>query len=199
MSTLTENSEEKVLSDHGFMLWGNARNNYLEAAMGYSSDLSMASYLNLGWSEPGLVTYMESHDEERMMYKNIAWGNAGIGYDIKDLRTALNRVRLAATFFFTIPGPKMIWQFGELGYDISIDVNGRTGEKPIKWDYLTDIDRYRLYRFFKLLINLKKTQPAFRTNNFTWSLSTPMKRIQLNDPSDESKYSGQFWDHSLFH
>ncbi|MCJ7449724.1 MAG: alpha-amylase family glycosyl hydrolase [Bacteroidales bacterium] len=187
-----ENSEEKILADHGFMLWGNAKNNYLEASMGYSSDLSMASYLNLGWSEPGLVTYMESHDEERMMYKNITWGNAGTGYDIKDFRIALNRVRLAATFFFTIPGPKMIWQFGELGYDISIDVNGRTGEKPIKWDYFTDTDRHRLYLFYKLLIDLRKTQPVFGSNNYTWSLSTPMKRLQLSDPTMKVNILGNF-------
>ena len=187
-----ENSEEKILADYGFMLWGNAKNNYLEAAMGYSSDLSMASYLNLGWSEPGLVTYMESHDEERMMYKNITWGISGTDYDIKDFRTALNRVRLAATFFFTIPGPKMIWQFGELGYEISINVNGRTGEKPIKWDYFTDTDRHRLFLFCKLLIDLKKTQPVFGSNNYTWSLSTPMKRLQISDATMKVNILGNF-------
>jgi len=186
------NTEEKILSDHGFLLWGNAKNSYLEAAMGYASDLSMASYLHLGWNQPALVTYMESHDEERMMFKNLTWGNSGSGYNIKDLRTALDRVRLAATFFFTIPGPKMIWQFEELGYDVSIDMNGRTGEKPIKWDYYYDVDHQRLFRFFKLLINLKNTQPAFRTNNFTWSLANPVKRIQLNDPSMKVNILGNF-------
>ncbi len=30
-------------------------------------------------------------------------------------------MELAGAFFFTIPGPKMMWQFGELGYDFSID------------------------------------------------------------------------------
>ena len=63
----------------------------------------------------------------------------------KTLQTALKRMELDALFFFTVPGPKMIWQFGELGYDISIDQNGRTGEKPIKWEYLTDVDRHKLY------------------------------------------------------
>ena len=188
------NNEEKVLADHGFLLWGNAKNNYLEASMGYASDLSMASWVILGWNEPGLVTYMESHDEERMMFKNLTWGNSDPieGYNVRDLHTALDRVRLAATFFFTIPGPKMIWQFEELGYDVSIDVNGRTGEKPIKWDYYNNVDYQRLFRFFRLLINLRKTEPAFRTENFSGSLSTPLKRIQLDDPSMKVNILGNF-------
>lgn len=43
--------------------------------------------------------------------------------------TALKRMQQAAAFFFTIPGPKMIWQFGELGFDYSIEYNGRVGNK----------------------------------------------------------------------
>ncbi len=58
-------------------------------------------------------------------------------------------------FFITIPGPKMIWQFGELGYDYSIDYNGRLGEKPVKWDYYTNPYRKYLYDMISALI---KTQ-----------------------------------------
>jgi hypothetical protein len=57
---------------------------------------------------------MESHDEERLMFKNLTYGNSSGTYNIKDLQTALDRVKLAAAFFLTLPGPKMIWQFGEL-------------------------------------------------------------------------------------
>ncbi len=68
--------------------------------------------------------------------KILTYGNSNARYNIKELNTALNRIKLAAAFFITVPGPKMIWQFGELGYDYSIDYNGRVGNKPIKWDYL---------------------------------------------------------------
>ena len=88
------------------------------------SDFSWISYKNRGWSDPHLVGYMESHDEERLMFRNLAYGNSGGSYNIKSLNTALERMELAGAFFFTIPGPKMIWQFGELGYDFSIDENG---------------------------------------------------------------------------
>ena len=61
-------------------------------------------------------------------------------------------MELDALFFLTVPGPKMIWQFGELGYDVSIDYGGRTSEKPLKWDYFLDPDRHRLYLIYKLLL-----------------------------------------------
>jgi hypothetical protein len=51
---------------------------------------------------------MESHDEERLMYKNLTYGDSSGTYDIKDIRVALNRMKLASAFFFTVPGPKMI-------------------------------------------------------------------------------------------
>ncbi|MDX2429703.1 MAG: alpha-amylase family glycosyl hydrolase, partial [Bacteroides sp.] len=134
---LTDNSEEKVLSDFGIMLWGNLNYSYNEATMGYhennKSNFGAISYLSRGWDDPHLVGYMESHDEERLMYKNLEHGNASGAYNIKDLNTALARMELAGAFFFTVPGPKMIWQFGELGYDYSIDYACRVCNKPIKW------------------------------------------------------------------
>ena len=42
--------------------------------------------------------------------------NSSADYNIRDLPTALDRMKLAGAFFFTLPGPKMLWQFGELGY-----------------------------------------------------------------------------------
>jgi hypothetical protein len=47
----------------------------------------------------------------------------------------------------------MIWQFGELGYDISIDNPCRICNKPIKWDYLQDARRKNLYKVFAALTN----------------------------------------------
>jgi hypothetical protein len=174
------------------MLWGNNNYNYGEAAMGYTSDLSYASYLGRGWSVPNLVSYMESHDEERLMYKTITYGNATGDYDTKNENIALKRMKLDALFFLTIPGPKMIWQFGELGYDVSIDYGGRTGEKPIRWEYLSDFERHRLFATYKVLINLRKTQPVFETNDFSWSLSSAAKRLQLNSADMKVNILGNF-------
>jgi len=185
-------AEEKELSGYGMMLWGNKNHDYCEAAMGYTSDLTTASYLGRGWSVPNLVTYMESHDEERLMYKTITWGDATADYNTKNQKIALKRMQLAALFFLTIPGPKMIWQFGELGYDISIDENGRTGEKPVKWDYFFDEDRHQLYLTYKFLNNLRKSQPVFSTSNYSYSLSTPAKRLTLTGEAMKVNILGNF-------
>ncbi len=186
-----ENSEEQELSNYGILLWGNLNHDYLEASMGYSSDLSWGVYKSRGWGAPNLVTFMESHDEERMMYKNLRWGNASGSYNIKDTATALDRVKLAGAFFFTIPGPKMIWQFEELGYDYSIDYNGRTGEKPIRWDYYRDSRRKRLYKTFAALIGLRKYS-TFQTDNFSYSLNGYFKEIDLYDNSMNAVVLGNF-------
>ncbi|MEA1897624.1 MAG: alpha-amylase family glycosyl hydrolase [Bacteroidota bacterium] len=174
-----ENSEEKSLADFGMMIWGNMNHDYLEASMGYTSNLSWGSYQSRGWNDPHLVTYMESHDEERMMFKNISYGNSNDTYNVKQLWIALQRAELTATFFFTIPGPKMIWQFGELGYDVSIDVPCRVCNKPILWDYYEVNDRLRLYQVYSSLADLKVNEPAFGTDNFQLNTSGMQKRINL--------------------
>ena len=189
----TDNSEETVLSNFGMMIWGNMNYQYNEATMGYASDLTGASYKSVGWTDPHLVSYMESHDEERLMYKNLQYGNSFGNYNIKDLNTALQRMKLAAAFYFTIPGPKMIWQFGELGYDVSINDPCRVCNKPIKWNYYSDETRSNLYKVFSALIHLRENYDAFRSSNFSTSLNTYNKRINITDSSMDITIIGNFY------
>lgn len=200
------NTEETVLANYGMMLWGNENYNYNEATMGYVSNFSGISYKSRGWNNPNLVGYMESHDEERLMYKNLQFGNSFGSYNIKSLGEALNRMKLAAAFFFTVPGPKMLWEFGEIGYDYSIfydpGINGvpqpygtsyaRTYPKPVKWDYLADARRMKLYKVFKSLIDLKKNYDAFSSNVFFLSVSDTVKKINLYHPSMDVFIIGNF-------
>ena len=193
-----DNSEETVLANYGMMLWGTVHSQYLEAAMGYASNLNGASYKSRGWNVPHLVSYMESHDEERMMYKNLQFGNSSGSYNIKNLSVALNRVKLAAAFFFTIPGPKLFWQFGEIGYDYSINYpcmtnDCRTNPKPIRWDYLNDDRRSNVYKVFQALINIKKDFEVFSTNDFTLDVSAYGKKIVLRHPTMDVVVIGNFW------
>jgi glycosidase len=186
------NNEETILSNYGMMLWGNMNHEYSEAAMGYASNLNGAAYISRGWSVPHLVSYMESHDEERLMYKNLQFGNSSGSYNIKNLNTALNRIKIAAAFYFLIPGPKMIWQFGELGYDVSIDFPCRVCNKPIRWNYYNELPRLNLYKTFMYLIKLKKEYDAFRSNNFTMSVTSYLKRISINHSSMNVNIIGNF-------
>lgn len=179
-----DNNEERVLANNGMMIWGNMTHNYQEGAMGYNdnnkSDLIWSDYSQRGWNDPHLVAYMESHDEERIMYKNLQYGNSSGDYDVQDLPTALDRAALAAAFHFTMRGPKMLWQFGELGYDFSIDYNERTGRKPIRWDYYFDQDRRDLYSAFRALIKLK-TDYDIITNDYQFDVGGSWKEIKYNN------------------
>lgn len=180
------NAEEIELSNNGMMIWGNMNNNYNQATMGYTTDTNFSgvSYLTRGWSQSNLVGYMESHDEQRLMYKNITYGNTNGAYNTKVLGTALDRMKLAASLFFTIPGPKMIWQFGELGYDIDINYNGRTGNKPIRWDYYSVAARKNLYKTYAALLKLRnENKETFRSSNFILNTgaSNGLNTLKLTD------------------
>jgi pullulanase/glycogen debranching enzyme len=199
-----DNAEEKELSNYGAMLWGgfDIHNNYLEAAMGYGSNLSVASYKNRGWNDAHLIAYMESHDEERMMYKNLNFGAGSTNgsYTVKDFQTALDRVELASTFFYTIPGPKMLWQFGELGFEYSINrcTNGtvssncRLDPKPIRWDYLDQPDRVDVYNVIRSLLYLRNNYEAFQTTDFQLNTTQHAKTIHLNHTSMNVAVLGNF-------
>ncbi len=193
---LSVNSEETVLANYGILLWGNMNYNYNQATMGYNSggesNFEWISYQDRGWNDPNVVGYMESHDEERLMFKNLSYGASSGNYDVQNLSTALKRQELANNFFLTIPGPKMIWQFGERGYDVSIEYNGRVGEKPPRWEYMDDWRRLNLFYVNKALIDLKKNQDVFSTTDFTLDTYGAIKKIKLNSDDMNVVILGNF-------
>ncbi len=194
-----ENDEEQELTDYGMMVWGNSEYNYSRAGMGWNydgkSDFSWGSYLTREFSEPHLVTYMESHDEKRQMHEILTWGNyRNPFYNVRDnLEIGLVRGELCAAFFFTMPGPKMLWQFGEMGYDYPLDYNGdKLGPKPIRWDYLENPNRQRLYQVYSTLARLKTTQPVFNTRDFSFDVADTIKTIHLRYDEMDVTIVGNF-------
>lgn len=191
-----DNNEEKELAANGFLLWGTAKFRYQAASTSRSDwnmSISEASWKNRGWTVPGIVDYMESHDEERIMSLNLTQGEAVAGYNIKELNIALKRIKLTATFFMTIPGPKMLWQFQELGYDYAKNYNNDPlGPKPIRWDYYSVAVRRNLYDNFSALAELKKNQPAFSSDNFTISESGETKRLNIQHADMDVVVLGNF-------
>ncbi|RPH03692.1 MAG: T9SS C-terminal target domain-containing protein [bacterium TMED144] len=186
MEHLAEDREDRELADYGILLWANANFNFSEAIMGYNggnnSSLSWTYFKNRDWSSPNMVTYMESHDEERVIYKALNYGNSTGNYNVKNLNTSLERLKSAGSIFFLLPGPKMIWQFGEMGYDISIDYNGRLGRKPIKWNYFEELNRKNIYNTWSYLIGLRKKHSIFsdpKSKIDTW-LNSSIKKIQYS-------------------
>lgn len=96
------------------------------------------------------------------------------------LVVAMRRAGACAAFCFTVPGPKMIWQFGELGYDESIEVGGRTGRKPLHWEYYDVPARKALYDTYAGLLRFRKENPRFFDKNasFSWTSSGTIKTIK---------------------
>ncbi len=196
------NTEEIELSNYGMMLWGNNTFNFQEASMGWVPTSNFENYLHTtrGWTNPHLVSYMESHDEERLMYKNIQSGNPfNSSHNVRDLNTALKRIELTASFFLMGPGPKMIWQFGELGYDFSINRcedgtisnDCRLSRKPIRWDYKDVVQRKRVYDIYSALNKLRFHgwyKDVFIANNITVTrnLSGAIKTLTLRSANDTS-------------
>ncbi|MFT3846016.1 MAG: alpha-amylase family glycosyl hydrolase [Lacibacter sp.] len=189
MEHLGGDQEEAELATYGMMFWGNHNYAFNQNTMGYSSgsDINRAYWRNRGssgsyWNssnlldKPHLITYAESHDEERLMYKNILYGATNGSYNVKDTTTGLRRNEAAAAVLLGIPGPKMIWQYGELGYDYSINYcttggtpgtvnnNCRLDSKPIRWDYYQQQSRRRLYDLYSAMAKLRQQKPlAFRS------------------------------------
>ena len=189
-----DNNEEIVLSNEGMMFWGNLNYNFTEATMGYTgtSDISGADAKKRNWSKSNLIAYAESHDEERLMFKTTKFGNGALNYSTKDTTIALKRMEAAMCLLLPLKGPKMIWQFGELGYDISIDQNGRTGNKPILWNYYNDPRRKRIYDVVSTLANLKISNDSFSTNNYTFNGAGAIKTLLINSGTAKATIIGNF-------
>lgn len=207
------NSEETVLANYrvnegkGMMLWENFNYAYNQNTMGFvsGSDISGMYYGNKGWTAPRAVGYMESHDEERLMYKNSQFGNVSGNYSVKNVSAALQRMKAAALMFYTIPGPKMLWEFGEFGYDKSINtcVSGSVADscrltpKPVLWTtYSQDQNRMDLHSYVTDVIRLKKNYDLFSVKGvaqITSGSSTLVQQMILKNspytstPADSSK------------
>ena len=166
----------------GVMMWGKFTDQYNQLTMGYNSsnDISrMYAFNHSGFTANRVIGYAESHDEERLMYKNLQFGANLNGYNVKTLSTALTRMSALGAVSLLIPGPKMIWQFGELGWDLSIfSCNNGTVNTPSdtasgdckldtklqpQWtnNWLGDSGRGKIYTDWSKMITLKLTEPVF--------------------------------------
>ena len=190
-----ENREEQVLTEAGMYVWGNMQGAYAAAAEGRSSDLYGVLPESRGFESPRLIGYMESHDEERILHEVRTDGRTADDYSTRTDEESLRRMELISAFFYTLPGAKMLWQFGEYGYDVPIDENGRTGRKPIRWDLLDDPAHRRLYDVTRGLIGLRAAHPVFREGegNYREALGASLTRaLTLRHPEMDAVVVGNF-------
>ncbi|SHF94761.1 Por secretion system C-terminal sorting domain-containing protein [Flavobacterium fluvii] len=168
----------------GVMMWGKMTDRYNELSMGQSGDknIERMGYDSRGFTGKRLMGYAESHDEERLMYKNLQYGqSSNPAHDVKNLNVALSRMSAIGAVSLLVPGPKMIWHFGELGWEKSIwtcnngtvntDYDGGVPSGDCKLDtkpqpqwtnnWLGDVNRNKIYFDWAKMIALKTTEPIF--------------------------------------
>jgi hypothetical protein len=154
--------EENEMAATGQLNWANLNNAGCQFAMGYGADSNLNRFYapkdsNRLWGST--VSYLESHDEQRLAYKQNQDGATGVR---GNLGTSTDRLGSAAAQMILSPGAHMIWQFSELGnYDNTKNADGgnNTDPKTVRWNTLTgNTRRMGLYNCYSELI-------AIRNNN----------------------------------
>jgi len=172
----------------GVMMWGKMTTQYNQLSMGWNSDddISRIGNVSHGFTAKRVMGYPESHDEERLMYKNLQYGNSSNpSHDVKTLNTALSRMSAIGAVSLLVPGPKMIWHFADLGMNNSIftasngtvntDSDAIPGDAKLdtkpQWtsNWLGDPNRNKIYADWSKMIDLKITEPVF---NGSYSISS---------------------------
>ena len=153
--------EENEMASTGQLNWANVNHESDQFAMGYQSESSLrrfyAPYDTRTWGST--VSYMESHDEQRLAYKQDTYGAAGVKGNVE---MSMRRLGSTAAQMLMAPGAHMIWQFSELGnYDNTKNSNGgnNTDPKPVRWNLLDNEYRHGLYDSYRALIGIRNGNP----------------------------------------
>lgn len=197
----------------GVMMWSEMWTPYKNLAQGQSSNINFEGmgHTAHGFTEKRTLGYPESHDKDRIMYEMTQFGvTTNASHNVTNLNTALTRMSALGAISLTIPGPKMIWHFAELGMENSIwtcnngvvnsdyDGNGdgdcKLDTKPQpQWinNWLSDANRSLVYNNWSRLNALKINEPVFKGDyNITSGTQTPRISIYTgneNTPGSELK------------
>lgn len=196
----TEWANYRYSEGKGIMLWGKMTGPYTTVARGYSDDLSGVGSDSRGFDGNRLVGYAESHDEERVLYEVMTNGNPN-GQDARLFENRTKRMASVGAALLTVPGPKMIWHFSDLGMENSIftcndgsvnfpggpDGDCKLDTKPQpQWtdNWLGDASRSVIYDDWARIIELKISEPVFE-GNYTFSpyINGVRQRIYIWDDS----------------
>ena len=153
--------EENAMAETGQLNWANF--NY--AGCQFAKGAQTGSGLN-GFYAPkdsrtwgSTVSYLESHDEQRLAYEQNQYGESGVKGNMDN---SMNRLGSAAAQMIMSPGAHMIWQFSELGnYDSTKNSDGgnNTDPKVVRWSLFDNAKRKGLYTCYSELIAIRNDNP----------------------------------------
>ena len=153
--------EENAMAEHGLLNWANVNEEACQFAMGYKSGSGLNRlYAPLDDNRllNSTVSYLESHDEQRLAYKQNMWGVSGVK---GNTAASMQRCGSAAAQMIMTPGAHMIWQFSEMGNAQSTknDMGNDTSPKIVNWNLLNDPDHRGLYENYCELIAIRNQNP----------------------------------------
>ncbi|KAA5828009.1 T9SS type A sorting domain-containing protein [Algibacter amylolyticus] len=180
----------------GVMMWSEMWTPYKNLAQGQTTDINFdrMGHNAHGFTEKRALGFPESHDKDRIMYEMTAFGTStNPSHDVTDLNIALKRMSALGAISLTVPGPKMVWHFAELGmensiwmcangavntdYDGNNDGDCKLDTKPQpQWtnNWLNDTNRSQVYKDWSRLNALKINEAVFEGNyNITSGTQTP--------------------------
>ena len=169
--------EENEMAEDGELNWANVNNSGCQFAMGWNSNSSLNRMWALRDSRTAgsTVAYLESHDEERLAYKQNKWGATGVKGNLK---VSCQRLGSAAAQMILVPGSHMIWQFSEMGNAQSTKQadggSNNTSPKIVNWALLDNPDNAALVKCYSEMIGIRLGHPDLFTDNgdYTMNLGT---------------------------
>ena len=149
--------EENEMAETGQLNWTNFNNAGCQFAMGYQDGAALSGMYapdnSRTWGST--VSYLESHDEQRLAYKQNQWGEMEIkGNHSKSMQ----RLGSAAAQMLMAPGAHMIWQFSEMGNAQNTknnDDGNNTDPKTVCWSLLDNPDNNGLMLSYRELIGAR--------------------------------------------
>lgn len=157
---LAGDKEENEMAADGELNWANVNNAACQYAMGFSDNSNLnrfnADRDSRTWAST--VSYAESHDEERMGFKQAQYGAEGVkgNHEVSKRRIGSMHAQMILS-----PGAHMIWQFSELGNEqtTKTSIGNNTDPKIVNWSVLEDDDVAGLYKNVSELISLRTREP----------------------------------------
>lgn len=181
INELLASAEEEIpLGNDGQYQWNNQNGNAINFSQGNAANLRYFNAAECGRPVCSTVDYAQSHDEPWVGNKSGAATS-----------TKMKRLGSIAAQLMMSPGPKMMWQFDELGYDYPLTEANRTDPKimpPAGW--YNSNDRKGLKQNYTDLNWMRRSNPEMFDKDVTpvytdFNQSTGVRSIRLTKGEKE--------------
>lgn len=166
-------TEENAMAEYGMLNWANINTEGCQYAIGNSSNTNLNRFYapnDGGRLKGSTVSYLESHDEQRLAYRQNVDGMAGVKGNTE---ISMQRLGSAAAQMLMAPGAHMIWQFSEMGNAQNTKSNGgnNTDPKIVNWSLLDEPNHNGLYQSYRELIYIRRNNPQMFDDGATFSMA----------------------------